>query len=163
MTAAAPAAYLNYVMQPIAYAPADHCVRGKKMTIPWILWINFKEMPVILKLLTFHAALCVIALFVVFPVGGYRMYGKDISYMEFWRSGAVLMTVLIGILLPASAYLMLKRSSIARPFYLGSMCLILLSTLVLEITQGQFESVVPGALPLGSLTAYLYLRKPVRR
>jgi hypothetical protein len=81
---------------------------------------NFATMPWLLKLITLNAALGIvlIAATVAVPV---NVNGLEVAPTEWWSSGAGPVTALAMALLFVSAYLMLKRSALARKLYLVSL------------------------------------------
>ena len=80
---------------------------------------EFYAMPLLLKFLTFQAAICFL-LFIaaVVPIIPFNVDGKDLTYVELWVSGIGIFTVYVGIAMPISAWLMLSRKEHSRIIYL---------------------------------------------
>jgi len=128
------------------------------------LWKNFKEMPLILKFLTVHAVACLFFIVSsIFPHNSFSVEGSTVSYFEWWSSGAGTLATIFGTLFPLSGYLLLKRASIARVFYLSSMLIAFYSP-VLFIEGSKY----PGGYYISSLllvlllAGYLYLGKTAK-
>lgn len=118
------------------------------------MWINFKNMPVILKILTVHALACFLGLiFSVVPHGSFSIDGHIATYREWWSSGNGVRLSVVGIILPTSGYFMLKRITVSRVVYLGALTL----ALILSDSTG----LVPSMIFVLIVAAYLYIRKPV--
>jgi hypothetical protein len=129
-----------------------------------ILWHNFKKMPFLLKFFTFHASVFLIALPLSFvPIAEPEMYGKKISFVEFWQSGMALIFVYLGIFFPASAYLMLRRHRYGRIAYLSSFGIFIMICSIFEyIHEGGTSSLFPLLIPYIFLVLYFYCRKPAK-
>ena len=128
------------------------------------LWKNFKEMPLILKFLTVHAVGCLFFLVSsIFPHNSFSVEGTTVTYFEWWSSGAGMLATIFGTLLPLSGYLLLKRASIARLFYLSSMLIAFYSpVLFLEGSKYPGGYYVSSILLVLLLAGYLYLGKTAK-
>lgn len=121
---------------------------------------NFKHMPLILKLLTAHGLLCLMLLvFSIIPNESMSIDGKAVTYEQWWSSGAGVFASAVGLALPFSAWLILKKSTLARPVYLSSLVL----TLVLPylIFWQNYGSAIFGAVLVMLVAGYLYGKQSV--
>jgi hypothetical protein len=85
------------------------------------MWSNFSAMPGFLKFLTAHAfGMSVLLVASVIPHGSFVLHGRPVSYAEWWSSGAGPLASFLGIILPISGFLLLRRNPLARIAYLTS-------------------------------------------
>ena len=129
-------------------------------------WLNFKEMPTILKFLTFHGLMAVIALPVsIIPFDNFEVNGVKITFRQFWADGYGAFTIFIGFAFPACAILFLKKHKYARLAYITTW--IVGSTLSVLIMPGNRNAIVEYSLIIGVpvllIASYLYLRDSVRK
>jgi len=105
--------------------PLYFTVRRKDM------WSNFSAMPSLLKFLTAHAFAC-FAFFVgsLIPQTPFSIYGHQVSYSEWWTSGAGPLAVFLGVALPICGYMFLLRKADARAAYLASVAIVLICSYV---------------------------------
>jgi len=77
-------------------------------------------MPVLLKLMTGHALVCVILFIVsVLPYDSYGIDGRKVSQGEWWSSGAGPLASLIGLGGFAAGWAFLRKANYARQLYLA--------------------------------------------
>jgi len=81
---------------------------------------NFFAMPILLRLMTGHALVCVILFVVsVLPYDSYGIDGRQVSQAEWWSSGVGPLVSLIGLLGFAAGWSFLKKKRYARELYLA--------------------------------------------
>jgi len=84
------------------------------------MWGNFKSMPVFLKLLTFHALVCLsIFLVSVIPRDHFVLDNHNVSYGEWWSSGAGPLCAVLGLAMAVSGLLFLSKVGFGRVVYLA--------------------------------------------
>jgi len=81
---------------------------------------NFLAMPILLKLMTGHALVCVILFIVsVMPYDSYGIDGCQVSQAEWWSSGMGPLMSLIGLFGFTAGISLLKKKRYARELYLA--------------------------------------------
>jgi len=121
---------------------------------------NFKHMPLILKFLTAHGLMCLMLLvFSVIPNESMSIDGKAVTYAQWWSSGAGVFASAIGLALPFSAWLILQKSTLARPVYLSSLVLTLVFPYL--IFWENYGSAIAGAVLVMLVAGYLYRKQSV--
>jgi hypothetical protein len=125
------------------------------------MWQNFKEMPFLLKFLTFHSACCIfLFIFSVVPISDYFINGVEVSYSEWWGSGVGLVTTIFGLVMPYAGYLFLHKHKYAREMYLS---VYFVAALFQGMKFGFKLELVIGVVAFILLTGlYLYGRKAVQ-
>jgi hypothetical protein len=131
------------------------------------MWNNYKSMPNLLKFLTAHALACIVFLIgSVIPHNSFSISGRQVTYLEWWGSGAGVYASVIGIILPISAWLLLSRSCHARGFYLCSMIVgLILSYLLFQQVWGSetgYGYAAVRAIIVAILAWYLYRKESVK-
>jgi hypothetical protein len=131
------------------------------------MWGNFKSMPKLLKFLTAQAIACVV-FFIgsVIPHGAFSIDSHPVTYYEWWGSGAGPYAAIIGILLPLSGWLMLKRSCYARPCYLGTLVVGLVLPYLLfkqfRASESAYGLAAIGTATVAAVAWYLYRKETAR-
>jgi hypothetical protein len=124
------------------------------------MWNNFKSMPLILKLLTVHSLMCSMAfVFSIIPNESLSINGQPVTYAQWWASGVGAFASVVGLSLPLAAWLILRKSSVARPMYLA--CLIFALVLPYLIFWRSYANAAAGILLVALAALYLYKRQPV--
>jgi hypothetical protein len=125
------------------------------------MWQNFKEMPLLLKFLTFYSVFCIFFFISsAVPFFNYFVNGVKVTYSEWWSSGMGLVTTIMGLVMPYTGYLFLHRHKYAREVYLS----VFFGLALLRGTQFGFQlefmiGVVAFILLMG---LYLYGRDSVQ-
>jgi len=121
-------------------------------------------MPALLKFLTCHAFIALILLPASFFPNDLLSYnGKILSYEELWSSGAGWFTVLAGVSLPFSAYLLLNKAKSSRSVYLVSLFIIFNSSYILNgIDSIEYLEILIMLIIFTLLFVYLYMSKGVK-
>jgi hypothetical protein len=97
------------------------------------MWSNFSAMPGFLKFLTAHAfGMSVLLIASVIPHGSFVIHGRPVSYAEWWSSGAGPFASFLGIILPISGFLLLRRNSRARIIYLTSIGIAMIASYLIH-------------------------------
>jgi hypothetical protein len=97
------------------------------------MWSNFSAMPGFLKFLTAHAfGMSVLLVASVIPHGSFVIHGQPVSYAEWWGSGAGPFASFLGIILPISGVLLLRRNSRARIVYLTSIGIAMIASYLIH-------------------------------
>ena len=124
------------------------------------MWNNFKAMPTILKFLTAHALFSFLFLIgSIIPHDSFSINGQSVSYSEWWSSGVGPYASSLGILMPIVGFLLIARTRYARIIYL---MVISLGLIVPYLYFGKFELALVGVIVMAVISAYLYLRPPVK-
>jgi hypothetical protein len=124
------------------------------------MWANFGGMPKLLKLLTAHAACCLIFFFIpVIPIDSYAIQGRHVTYAEWWSSGAGVFASLIGLVGPFVAWALASKRPYARAVYLGFLALAFVAPCPFF---GMLAYVFPGLLVVGVGAFYLYKWRSVQ-
>ena len=124
------------------------------------MWKNFKSMPLVLKFLTVHGLLCFMAFaFSIIPNHSLSIDEQPVTYAQWWASGVGVFASIVGLLLPLSAWLILRKSSIARPMYLA--CLTFALGVPYLFFWRRYGNAFAGVLFVALITLYLYKRNPV--
>jgi hypothetical protein len=123
------------------------------------MWKNFSMMPNLLKFITAHALGCLLfLLFSIIPHDSFLINGQNVSYHEWWASGAGVSASLIGILLPIGGLGLLKNIRQARRIYITAL---ILATAIPFVLLYNLVNVVPYLIAaitiISGITAYLYL------
>jgi hypothetical protein len=118
------------------------------------MWANFKSMPRVLKFITAHA-LCCFAFLVMSVVPNDFLYlnGQNVTYSEWWSSGAGPFASLIGIVGPIVGWLLLSKKPHARAEYLAFSALALIVPFPL---MGDWATALIGVLFVCAEALYLY-------
>lgn len=97
--------------------------------------------------------------FSVIPNESMSIDGKAVTYAQWWSSGAGVFASAIGLALPFSAWLILQKSTLARPVYLASLVL----TLVLPYLffWQNYGSALFGMVLVTVVAGYLYKKQSV--
>jgi hypothetical protein len=124
---------------------------------------NFMAMPPLLKLLTaVTVGVPIFCIATMFPHQSIGVFGRQMTASEWWSSGAGLTTLVVGGLMLAAAFLMLRRSRYGRPAYLLGLIVVSLSApLIAYLTGSDFPAEVPSLLSDLVFTVFigLYLYK----
>ena len=124
------------------------------------MWKNFKSMPLILKFLTVHGFMCSMAfVFSIIPTHSLSIDGQPVTYAQWWASGVGAFAAIVGLSLPLAAWLMLRKSSIARPMYLA--CLTFALVLPYLVFWRSYGTAAGGIMFVVLAALYLYKRQPV--
>lgn len=116
-------------------------------------------MPGLLKFLTAHAlGMFVLLVASVIPHDSFVIYGRPVSYAEWWSSGAGPFASLLGITLPISGFLFLRRNSRARIIYLASIGIAMIAPYLIHREPA---SAAFGVLLFAFGVWYLYRRPAV--
>lgn len=128
------------------------------------MWGNFKAMPFFMKLLAFHGAMFFIgALASFFPIGGFSVGGQDVTYKEWWSSGAGIEFFLIAISIGIGAICLLKKVKYARIIYFGALLSIFVSALISDpALLGRADWLITLAIFLVLIYWYLFHKNTVR-
>lgn len=132
------------------------------------IWKNGVAMPLPLKLLS--SAALILLLFCVWsalPQVSIRIFGRHISYSDWWSSGAGFATIVVSCLMIVAVRLMLARSEYGRPVYiLGWIVLSALVPFIAWLTGIEVAKSIPSLVSNLVLTiliaAYLYKSKASR-
>jgi hypothetical protein len=123
------------------------------------MWSNFSAMPGFLKFLTAYAFGMSVLLFAsVIPHGSFVIHGRPVSYAEWWSSGAGPLASFLGIILPISGFLLLRRNPLARVIYLTS---IGIAMIAYYLIHPEPASAAFGILLFAFGVWYLYRRPAV--
>jgi len=132
----------------------------KKMSL---ISVRFKEMPFALKFIFFPYCLIGAIVFIVtsfIPSVEFELEGKQVSWSEWWGSGAAPFFIIIGVLLLISAIGLYRKKHRARITLITAFVVGLLFIGIFEIpTKG--GAVVTGILFL-FLVWYFFVKKSVR-
>jgi hypothetical protein len=124
---------------------------------------NFMAMPSLLKLLTVvTVGVPIFCIATMFPHQSIGVFGRQMTASEWWSSGAGPTTLVVGGLMLAAAFLMLRRSRYGRPAYLLGLIVVSLSApLIAYLTGSDFPADVPSLLSDLVFTVFigLYLYK----
>jgi hypothetical protein len=127
---------------------------------------SFGAMPRLLKLITLNAVfgVALVAASVAVP---FDVYGRKVPATEWWSSGAGPVLALAMVPGFASAWLMLRRSPLARKLYLSSFALLSLTgPLIAHLAGADATDAIPGLvlclLLIPLLGSYLYLSRDVQ-
>lgn len=113
------------------------------------MWKNFDSMPKLLKFLTAHAMFCIAFLICsVIPQSGFSINGNEVTFSQWWSSGAGVFASLLGIAGPLVAYGFLTKSRHSRPAYAGFLMLAFVLTPI-------FMRMDPIYIPVGVLVVVL--------
>jgi hypothetical protein len=126
-------------------------------------------MPLILKFLTFHAILAILAILALgatipLPYGSFNIDGKIVTYIEFWSSGAGFICLLIGIGFPISGYLFLKKHQFSRQFYLTIWFALIILQAVMQYfdNKNSVDTFLVGFILTLLIGVYLFWSKSVQ-
>ena|SRR5882724_10701383 len=123
------------------------------------MWSNFSAMPGFLKFLTAHAfGMSVLLVASVIPHGSFVLHGRPVSYAEWWSSGAGPLASFLGIILPISGFLLLRRNPLARIAYLTSIGIAMIASYLIHPEPA---SAAFGVLLFAFGIWYLYRRPAV--
>lgn len=129
---------------------------------------NFKQMPLVLKILTlsFIAGLAFLTETLV-PGSTILVFGRNIAVRQWWASGVGAACVAVVVLLGLSSILMIRRAQIGRCVYVVGLVLGVVSLIVAGHTFESGHYLVPAIVSNGVLTCvvacYLYFSANVRR
>jgi hypothetical protein len=130
-----------------------------------LVYFRFKEMPLALRFLFFpYSLLGGISLptFSLVPAAEFTINEKQVSYSEWWTSGAGPLSIIIGILLLISAIGFFLKKRFARITFLTPWIILLIIALV----QGYEEMTIVGVFLLGIwmflLIWYFFFKKSVQ-
>ena len=128
------------------------------------MWNNFKAMPLFMRLLAFHGSMFFVGAFVsLFPVGGFSVNGKDVSYSEWWSSGAGIEFFLVAISIGVGATCLLKKVKYARVIYFGALIGIFASIPISDpAILGRVDWLITLTISLGLIYWYLFHKKTVQ-
>ncbi|MFC6439120.1 hypothetical protein [Bowmanella sp. JS7-9] len=122
----------------------------------------FKHMPLLLKLITGHAAICILFLLkATIPgfMGDFSYRGQVMGYQEIWGNDLGVWLILIGAFFPIAGLLLVLRWKYSRQYY----SLVLLCVFIIPTTSKGDFVYLPLALFVPSLIiAYLFKSKKVR-
>ena len=83
-------------------------------------YISIKDMPIFLRIITLFCSIGVFLLVVaVVPYGTHAIGDREVTFIEFWRSGAGIFFLISGIFLLASGIGFIKRSPWSRILFLS--------------------------------------------
>ncbi|WP_125903110.1 hypothetical protein [Luteibacter rhizovicinus] len=133
------------------------------------LAVNFKRMPVFLKLLTLFSVMSVFLVIATIIPGGAVVGQKKVGLGEWWSNGSgIVLAVAIGLFV-ASGVAILKRLHRSRALYLCSWIILYLAVFIIELinkvsySSDQYVSdLLFGALQLIVFALYLYFSKGVK-
>lgn len=124
------------------------------------MWLSFKEMPMLLKFITGHAIACVFLLLgSIIPHDSFSIDGQPVTYAVWWSSGAGPFASFLGVIMPATAYQLLKRLSRARSMYLVVLTIALVAP---YLYWGQLQIAAIDMAIVGLFAWYLYGAKSVQ-
>lgn len=84
------------------------------------MWANFKSMPILLRFLTAWAACCfVLFAMSLIPGGTFAINDQQVTFAQWWSSGAGLLASLTGILGPVAAWSLVTKRQHSRLGYLA--------------------------------------------
>ena len=121
---------------------------------------SFFNMPLMLRFITAHAILC-FAFFIAVLIPGipFQIDGKVVSKNEVWASGIGASVVILGLLMPTTGILLLKRWRYSRELY----STILGVTLILPYAiWSDLIGMVFGIVMTIVISCYLFINKNVR-
>ncbi|MDI9243845.1 hypothetical protein [Marinobacter sp. CHS3-4] len=129
------------------------------------MWSNFKAMPFFMKLLALHGSIFLVgALVTLFPIGGFSVDGKEVTYADWWSSGAGIEFFLVALSIGTGAICLLKRVKYARVIYFAVLTSIFAMRLASEPTLlFRLDWVLTLIAFLGLIYWYLFHKKTVRR
>jgi hypothetical protein len=126
-------------------------------------FFRFKEMPLLLRLVLFPYSLIGSIIFIggsFIPIVEFEIEGKQVSWSEWWTSGAGPLFTIIGVLLGISAIGFYRKKSLARLTFFSAFAVALLFVGAFEVPTLK-GMIVIGVLSL-LLGWYFFLKKSVR-
>jgi hypothetical protein len=130
---------------------------------PLSVFFRFKEMPLLLRFVLFPYSLIGSIIFIggsFIPIVEFEIEGKQVSWSEWWTSGAGLLFTIIGVLLGISAIGFYRKKRLARLTFLSAFAVALLFVGAFEVPT------VGGMVVMGILFLivgwYFFLKKSVR-
>ena len=133
----------------------------------WLLlvYFRFKEMPFLLRFFFFPYSLLggiLFPLLSLIPSAEFTINEKQVSYSEWWTSGAGPLSIIIGILLLVSVIGFFRKKRFARITFLAPWVILLIVALV----QGYEALTIVGVFVLGIwmllLVWYFFFTKSVQ-
>lgn len=127
----------------------------------------FGAMPWLLKLITLSAGSGVALVAATIAAPSIDVFGRKVPTSEWWSSGAGPVVTLSMIPVLVSAWLMLRRSPLARKLYLSSFALLSLTgPVIAHLAGADIRDAIPGLvfclLLMPLLTCYLFLSRGVQ-
>lgn len=133
--------------------PLPSASRRKQMTnAPLSVFFRFKEMPVFLRFFLFPYSLIGSVIFIggsFIPIVEFEIKGKQVSWSEWWTSGAGPLFAIIGVLLGISAIGFYRKKRLARLTFLSAFAVALLFVVAFEVPT------LKGMIVIGVLSVIL--------
>ena len=121
---------------------------------------NFKEMPLLLKMMAIHSGFCLLAaIIVLIPRDSFGIDDRSVSYAEWISSGTGPTLSALTFLLAAAGFLLLKKRRIGCYIYLA--CFGGLLT-IYPALKSDYSSAIFGLVIASALGIYLFKNAQVR-
>jgi len=124
-------------------------------------YISIKDMPIFLRIITLF---CLLGFFIILaalvPVGARSIENQEVTFIEFWRRGAGIFTLISGIFLLTTGIGFIKRAPWSRILFL---CLFPVQQLIMFFMDSLSPAYLKEALFVYiAVNGYLFFSKGVK-
>lgn len=117
-----------------------------------------------MKLLAIHGSMFFVGAFIsLFPLGSFNIDGRDVSYLEWWSSGAGIEFFLVAFSIGVGAVCLLKKVRYARIIYFGALIGIFASIPISDpAILGRVDWLITLTIFLSLIYWYLFHKQSVQ-